>query len=38
MIKSDLLKNHPDAIPALTNIWHEVFEVKFGFQSLPFKR
>lgn len=24
MIKIDLLKNHPDAIPALANIWHEV--------------
>ncbi len=24
MIKIDLLKNHPDAIPVLANIWHEV--------------
>ncbi len=24
MIKIDLLKNHPNAIPALANIWHEV--------------
>lgn len=24
MIKIDLLKNHPDVIPALANIWHEV--------------
>lgn len=24
MISIDLLKNHPDAIPALANIWHEV--------------
>lgn len=24
MIKIDLLKNHPHAIPALANIWHEV--------------
>lgn len=24
MIKIDLLKNHPQAIPALANIWHEV--------------
>ena len=24
MIKIDLLKNHPYAIPALANIWHEV--------------
>lgn len=24
MIKIDLLKNHPNTIPALANIWHEV--------------
>jgi GNAT superfamily N-acetyltransferase len=24
MIKIDLLKNHPDAIPALAHIWHDV--------------
>ena len=24
MIKNDLLKNHPDAIPALAHIWHDV--------------
>jgi predicted N-acetyltransferase YhbS len=24
MIQIDLLKNHPDAIPKLANIWHEV--------------
>ena len=24
MIKIDLLKNHPGAIPAIANIWHEV--------------
>jgi hypothetical protein len=24
MIKIDFLKNHPHAIPALANIWHEV--------------
>lgn len=24
MIKIDLLKNHPDVIPVLANIWHEV--------------
>lgn len=24
MIKTDFLKNHPHAIPALANIWHEV--------------
>ena len=24
MIKIDLLKNHPNAIPALANVWHEV--------------
>ncbi|MDA0911496.1 MAG: GNAT family N-acetyltransferase [Proteobacteria bacterium] len=24
MIKIDLLKNHPDTIPVLANIWHEV--------------
>ena len=24
MIKIDLLKNHPNAIPALAKIWHEV--------------
>jgi GNAT superfamily N-acetyltransferase len=24
MIKIDLLKNHPEAIPELSNIWHEV--------------
>jgi len=24
MIKIELLKNHPEAIPALANIWHEV--------------
>ncbi len=24
MIKIDLLKNHPHAIPALATIWHEV--------------
>jgi len=24
MIKIDLLKNHPEVIPELSNIWHEV--------------
>ncbi len=24
MIKIDLLKNHPNTIPALAHIWHEV--------------
>ena len=24
MIKVDLLKNHPNTIPALAKIWHEV--------------
>lgn len=24
MIKIDFLKNHPEAIPALADIWHEV--------------
>ena len=33
MIKIDLLKNHPNTIPTLANIWHEVLG-KFWFPDL----
>lgn len=36
MIKIDLLKNHPHAIPALAHIWHEVLG-KIWFPELTIK-
>ncbi len=36
MIKIDLLKNHPEAIPTLANIWHEVLG-KIWFPELTIK-
>ena len=37
MFKIDLLKNHPDAIPALANIWYEVLG-KIWFPELTIQQ
>ena len=37
MIKIDLLKNHPNAIPALADIWHEVLG-KIWVPDVPVER
>jgi hypothetical protein len=37
MIKIDLLKNHPSAIPALAHIWHEVLG-KIWVPDVPVER
>ncbi len=37
MIKIDLLKNHPNTIPALANIWHEVLG-KIWVPDVPVER
>ena len=37
MIKIDLLKNHPDAIPVLANIWHKVLG-KIWVPDIPVER
>lgn len=37
MIKIDLLKNHPNAIPALAHIWHEVLG-KIWVPDVPVER
>jgi GNAT superfamily N-acetyltransferase len=37
MIKIDLLKNHPQVIPALANIWHEVLG-KIWVPDIPVER
>ena len=37
MIKIDLLKNHPDAIPHLAQIWHEVLG-KIWVPDVPIER
>lgn len=37
MIKIDLLKNHPNSIPALANIWHEVLG-KIWVPDVPVER
>lgn len=38
MIKIDLLKNHPQAIPALAHIWHDVlgkpWMPEFGLEEI----